>query len=141
MARVTRITVHHTAEVAPMGERGDADVVRAIQRFHQDDRGWADVGYHWLVGRDGRIYEGRAVGVQGAHAGGERNVENLGIALVGDFTNELPSPVQLDLFATFLAEQRRLHGVPASEVLGHRDLAPTECPGSAFYAWFRANLV
>ena len=68
MEGVTRITLHHTAEVPGMGAGGDAEAVRAIQRYHRDTKDWADIGYHWLIGRDGRVYEGRVPSAQGAHA-------------------------------------------------------------------------
>jgi N-acetyl-anhydromuramyl-L-alanine amidase AmpD len=139
MGAVGRITLHHTAEVPGMEGRDDAEVVRAIQRYHRDHLDWADIGYHWLVGRDGRVYEGREAGVQGAHAGGENNRHNLGIALLGEFTDALPPPAQLQAIQALLADRLALHGVPRTEVFGHRDLAPTECPGSMFYGWIKAH--
>ena len=64
MGAVARITLHHTDEHAGMRGRPDAEVVRAIQTYHQGQLGWADIGYHYLVGTDGRIYEGRALSAQ-----------------------------------------------------------------------------
>ena len=51
-----RMAVHYT--VTPSG--GDlAARVRGIQRYHMDNLGWCDIGYHFLVGVDGSIFEGR----------------------------------------------------------------------------------
>ena len=47
--------------------------VRSIQNFHIDDRGWADIGYHFLVGENGKVYEGRGWDRQGAHSPGFNN--------------------------------------------------------------------
>jgi hypothetical protein len=137
MERVTRITVHHTAEVPGVGERSDAELVKGIQRFHQDTRGWADIGYHWIIGRDGRVYEGRALGVQGAHAGGGNNIENLGVSVMGDYTKALPDTKVLRTLTLFLRTEQRRYGVASDQVFGHRDFKATECPGSSLYAWLK----
>ena len=47
--------------------------VKGIQNFHLDDRKWADIGYHFLVGENGKVYEGRGWDRQGAHAPGFNN--------------------------------------------------------------------
>ena len=135
MARVTRITLHHTAEVAGMGTRTDAELMKGIQDFHRNTRGWADIGYHWVIGLDGNVYEGRALNVQGAHAGGGNNLENLGISVIGDFTKALPGSQQLRTTERFLAAQLAAYRVPVTELYGHRDWKPTACPGDALYAW------
>ncbi len=138
MASVRRITLHHTAEVAGMGTRRDADLVKGIQNFHRNSRGWADIGYHWIIGLDGNVYEGRSLEAQGAHAGGGNNVENLGISVIGDFTRTLPAARQLRTTQRFLEAQLAYYGVPIHELHGHRDFKATECPGSTLYAWLAA---
>ena len=137
MARVRRITLHHTAEVAGMGTLRDAPLGKGIQDFHRNKRGWADIGYHWVIGLDGNVYEGRALDVQGAHAGGGNNVENLGISVIGDFTKALPGSKQLRTTERFLAAKLAYYGVPIEELHGHRDFKATECPGSTLYAWLQ----
>ena len=139
MGAITRITLHHTDEHSGMCGRADAEVVRAIQAYHQGTQGWADIGYHYLVGRDGRIYEGRAVTAQGAHAGGANNKNNLGISVIGNFSRALPVPAQLAALRGFLADRKVAYGIRGAAVLGHRDLGNTECPGDALYAWLQKN--
>ncbi len=142
MARITRITVHHTAEIAGMQERGDADLVLGIQNFHRNTRGWADIGYHWVIGRDGKVYEGRKLHVQGAHAGASNNIENLGISVIGDFSAALPPPAALRTLTLFLRAQQKRYGIPSTEVFGHREFKATACPGDALFGWverFRAR--
>ena len=138
MTAVTRITLHHTAEVAGMATRTDAELVKGIQNFHRNTRGWADIGYHWIIGLHGDVYEGRALNVQGAHAGGGNNVGNLGISVIGYFTKALPSSRQMRTTERFLTAQLAHYGVPIAELHGHRDFKPTECPGSTLYAWLQA---
>ena len=135
MERVTRITLHHTAELPSMHSRSDLELVKAVQGFHRNERGWADIGYHYLIGRDGTVFEGRDLKIQGAHAGGGNNVENLGICAIGDFSHALPPQAQLEEIEHFLRDQQRIHVVPNEQLFGHRDFKPTECPGSPLYAW------
>jgi N-acetylmuramoyl-L-alanine amidase len=137
MGRITRITLHHTDEHPGMRGKADGDVVRAIQRYHQETQGWADIGYHYLVGTDGRIYEGRAASVQGAHSGGANNVGNLGVSVIGNFSSHMPSRRQMEALGAFLEDRRAALGLPGAALYGHRDLGSTECPGSALYGWLQ----
>src|SRR5262249_24830334 len=104
---VQTLTVHHTA-----GANSDPDpaaTVRAIYFFHTITRGFGDIGYHLLIDEAGTVYEGRWSGtdrvpvfgpelgpdgrpqmVNAAHVGGF-NSGNIGVALLGDFTNQLPT--------------------------------------------------
>ena len=48
---------------------------------------WSDIGYNFLVGEDGNVYEGRGWSKRGAHAP-TYNAESIGICVIGDFTSE-----------------------------------------------------
>lgn len=138
MPSITRITVHHTHDIPGMTSDSDVNLVRRVERFHMDQRGWAGIGYHYLIGRDGTVYEGRPASIQGAHARGRNNIQNLGIALIGDFDERLPPAVQMAGFERFLDQMRSRYQVPAARVYGHRDFVVTECPGQAMYDWLIA---
>ncbi|RWS18382.1 peptidoglycan recognition protein 2 precursor-like protein, partial [Leptotrombidium deliense] len=65
---VPHVFIHHSAgdfECSSFLQCSES--VRRIQRFHQDDRGWDDIGYNWLIGGDGNVYEGRNWDKEGAH--------------------------------------------------------------------------
>ena len=76
MRNVSRITVHHAAGKPnwTISERDVADSIRKIQRYHQTENGWADIGYHYVIDRAGRVWQGREIKWQGAHAGGSAKV-------------------------------------------------------------------
>ncbi|KAI3353810.1 hypothetical protein L3Q82_005032 [Scortum barcoo] len=59
----------------------------SIQREHMTERGFDDIGYNFLVGGDGTVYEGRGWGVVGAHAK-SNNHDSVGIAFMGNFNSE-----------------------------------------------------
>lgn len=138
MNKVLRITVHHTSEHAGMEGLSDLEVIRRIERYHRGpEKRWAAIGYHYLVGKDGKIYEGRPVRYQGAHVSAN-NENNLGISVIGDGHAHLPSPKQLAALSAFLDDQRSRFAVAKSSVFGHRDLKPTICPGDMLHAWVKA---
>lgn len=140
LGTIELVVVHHTA----LGRRdrpgGDpAAALRAIQDLHMDANGWDDIAYHLLVDRSGVVYEGRAGGVGhpvvGAHTHGY-NRRSAGIALIGDFAVERPSPAALTGLATAIALELGPPGLraDAKTVRGHGELAATECPGAALSA-------
>lgn len=134
MNGVTRITVHHTGEYAAWADISDVEVVTRIDRYHREDRRWSAIGYHYLVGKDGRIYEGRPAKYQGAHTL-SANENNLGISVIGDFQQRLPTAAQLAALSSFLDDQRSRYRVAKTRIYGHRDLHKSICPGNALYAW------
>jgi len=136
MNGVQRLTVHHTGEYAGMADLPELEVLRRIERYHRNERGWCAIGYHFIVGKDGRVYEGRPVKYQGAHVR-SNNPHNIGISVAGDFMKKPPNTQQLRALSAFLDEGQRKYRVPMARVAGHRDLNPSLCPGDALYAWLQ----
>ena len=135
MRGVKRLTVHHTGEHLSASGLSDQAVMRKIERYHVEQLGWAAIGYHFLIGRNGVIFEGRPLAWRGAHCGGANNQHNVGVTIIGYWEDRLPSAQQLSSLEKFLDQLREKHGIPMHECYGHRDWKPTLCPGSALYAW------
>ena len=57
--------------------------------------GWSDIGYNYLIGEDGNIYEGRGPYRSGAHCV-NWNSKTLGFSIMGDFSNTLPNQKAID---------------------------------------------
>jgi len=135
MTPIWRITVHHTATRLPGNTASvAADAINAFQRQHQEQEGWADIGYHFLIDPSGRIWEGRPLTYQGAHAGSpELNVGNIGIALIGDFTVQQPSAAQKKALVDLLDSLCAKYNVEHGRVYTHQEIrdTSTECPGPA----------
>ena len=130
---LVRLTVHHTA--ALLEDNRDAPrFLRGHQRFHQDDREWIDLAYHYAVDRAGNIYEGRPaewVGDTGT------NYDPTGHFLVvaeGDFDRQALPEAQLSALADVLAWGAAEFGIAVGTLSGHRDWASTSCPGDALYS-------
>ena len=131
------ITVHHSVFTS----EGDSlaaslDTVQRIQRVHMDNEDYADIGYHYLIDRQGRVIEGRSLRWQGAHAGGSNNVGNVGICLLGNFEVERPTAAALRSLERLIVELQRELRIPRRNVRPHRDWKETECPGRHLMPWF-----
>ncbi|XP_053134939.1 peptidoglycan recognition protein 3-like [Hemicordylus capensis] len=63
---------------------------RNVQDYHMATKGWCDIGYSFLIGEDGYVYEGRGWRSEGAHTYGYNDL-SLGIAFIGTFTERSPN--------------------------------------------------
>lgn len=121
------LVVHHSV----IYEATDLATVREVQRFHQETRGWADVGYHFLIGKSGTIYEGRDWGVRGTHVGGY-NTGSLGVCLLGNFMHQTVTQAQRDAATALVvwASER----LQLTHIAGHRHFNDgTVCPGDDLF--------
>ncbi len=130
-----RFTQHHTAgrRIETL-EDGLAEM-RFIQDFHQNGRGWQDIGYHFCVDDAGRIYEGVPPDFRGTHTGGA-NTGNIGISLFGnyDIAGQYPTPASLESLVAVWSWLAFEYGVNPDMLLGHRDYTSTACPGDNLYS-------
>lgn len=124
MRPLNRIILHSTA--TPEGR----DVtVEEIRNWHLD-RGWADIGYHYVIYRNGAIKLGRPLSEQGAHTLGH-NEDSIGVVYVGGTdksgnakdTRTLQQRISMRLLIAYLKAR---HGIKT--VLGHKQCSHTECP-------------
>lgn len=120
MREIRRIIFHHSA--SPV-----STTLEKIREWHVG-RGWSDIGYHFVIERHGLIRHGRSVEKVGAHAEGA-NEDSIGVCITGDNTSDTQGwhMDQID------AAQRLVDAIlllwPEAEILGHRDIKATECPG------------
>ena len=124
------IVVHH------IGMPNNDDVsAETVHQWHLNN-GWAGIGYHFLIRKDGTIEEGRPLGTVGAHVYGE-NRHTVGINLAGNFELAVPTDAQQHAAAHLIAALCTIYQLdPAwqNTVKGHRDLGATVCPGRYLYA-------
>jgi len=111
--------------------------VRGIQNYHMDSNGWSDIGYSFLIGEDGRIYEGRGWGVVGAHTLNYNTVAH-GFCIMGDFMDHSPNTPSLEATQNIIECGVELgYTIRDYELFGHRDGRCTTCPGDYLYAIIR----
>jgi N-acetylmuramoyl-L-alanine amidase len=106
-----------------------------IQQMHLGF-GWDGIGYHYVIGRDGKCEAGRPEYWQGAHVKGV-NDQSLGVCLIGrtHFT-----AAQLTCLETLLRQWQMRY--PGAVILGHRDAAdtPKTCPNFDVAAWWQDRM-
>lgn len=104
-----------------------------MQTYHMESQNWDDIGYNFLVGGDGDVYEGRGWDKQGAHTKGF-NAGSIGIAYIGTFNKKLPNDRQLLAGFLLMNEGVKLGKLtPDYKIYAHRQLIASESPGAAFY--------
>lgn len=105
--------------------------VADVRAWHKQ-RGWSDIGYHYVVYRDGRIMLGRPVGQVGAHVEGH-NTGTVGASYIGGLTKDRKAakdtrtPAQRAAM-TWLTQQLRAKFPAISKVTGHNQYAAKACP-------------
>lgn len=110
--------------------------MRAMQQFHQEDRGWSDIGYSFVVGSDGYVYEGVGWTFVGRHTRGQNSV-GFGVSIIGNYTAVLPSRHSMELVRRRLAQCAVDGGrlVADFTIKGHRQMVNyTTCPGNALFS-------
>jgi hypothetical protein len=128
------LIVHHTATPR------DSTTFEAVKRYHMQELGWEDIGYHFFITGDGSLNLGRPVNYVGSHcSAGSMNFKSLGICLAGNFEIEQPSTGQLKALEGILGELRIKYQVPIDNILGHCEApgAQTLCPGKNLLDWLK----
>lgn len=115
-----RIILHHAAAVTC--------TARQIHQWHLAN-GWAGIGYHFFVRKDGRVYRGRPEDTVGAHAG-NNNYDSIGICFEGSFDREQMPEVQRKAGAELVAYLKQKYNI--TTVQRHKDVNATGCPGGSF---------
>src|SRR5262245_42541229 len=136
MGRIFRITVHHSAmlfrDTSPATAAGQ---LRVIQKNHMQDpdRRYGDIGYHFLIDPAGRVWEGRDLKWQGAHAPSGNNKGNIGICVLGNFIRgrdgQRPTATELRALEDLIQKLSQRYGIGSDQIFCHSDFVKTECPG------------
>ncbi|WP_424399001.1 N-acetylmuramoyl-L-alanine amidase [Mycobacterium uberis] len=153
--------VHHTAGSNDYSPLESTEIVKAIYTYHSKTLGWCDIAYNALVDKYGQVFEGSAGGltkaVEAFHTGGF-NRSTWGVAMIGNFDDVAPTPIQIRTVGRLLGWRLGLDGVdpkgmvalesagshytlfPAGAtatlpaIFTHRDVSNTDCPGNIAYA-------
>ncbi|XP_049962046.1 uncharacterized protein LOC126482114 [Schistocerca serialis cubense] len=128
------VIINHTASLSSETPALNMILLRRIQLMHMEGQGWFDIAYNFLVGMDGVVYEGRGWGIVGSHTK-NYNAASVGVAFIGHFMQELPSPEAVASLWRLLEQGVRLgHLSPDYRILGYCQCRPSESPGRAFFS-------
>lgn len=137
MRKINDLIVHCAATYDTM-DIGAAE----IRRVHVEENGWRDIGYHYVIRRDGTIEKGRDDSVVGAHVK-NHNAHSIGVCLVGGLSKQNGKTIEV---ANYTPEQySSLHSLllklhceyPEADLHGHQDYANKFCPGFDVRSWWK----
>lgn len=113
------------------------DILRQIEDFHMDVRGWRAIAYNFLVGHKGAKAEGRGWLHEGGATGFPFDDYSISICAVGNYHGvHKVTPELVTAYAEVIAAGiRNGHLLPLNEleILGHRDVYATACPGDELH--------
>jgi len=130
---IQRITIHHTA--TPQSKNTPASL-RGMQRYHQQEKGWADIAYHYLIAADGKIYEGRNAAYIGSSSTDYPLDNNLMIALIGNFEKYPASAQALSALKNLVLNRLANYQLEPAVVYTHGEQVDTLCPGRYLKNWY-----
>lgn len=133
----TSIVIHHTAS-----ETGSVESIDTAHRARRDADGnpWKGIGYHFLIGNGHGMKDGEIAPtfrwkdqIDGAHAGNaEYNQNGIGICLVGNFEEGVPTDAQIQAVRRLITGLRKRCRIEVSGIVRHQDVRATACPGKLF---------
>lgn len=114
--------------------------VREIRQWHKE-QGWLDVGYHFVIRRDGTVEQGREESAVGAHAKGH-NSTSVSVCLVGGVDDSGKheanfTPDQMQSLRTLLTEL--LAKYEGAALRAHHDVAAKACPSFNLQHWWKTD--
>lgn len=122
------IVIHHT---------GGNDIDASAEQIHgwHLNNGWAGIGYHYVIRKDGTIERGRPEWAIGSHAYGE-NSHTIGIHVSGEFDGAEPTEAQIESLCALIDDISKRYGIPieSESIVGHGELMATSCPGKNLQA-------
>lgn len=131
---VHKVIIAHTATEECTTQSACIYRVRFIQDRHIGAENFGDIGYNFLIGGDGNVYEGRGWLKVGAFLRGQ-NSKSEGIAFIGDYRHISPTKAQMEMLDALLANGTKSgHLTPDFRLHGACQLQATESPGVLLYA-------
>lgn len=142
MRHIDEIIIHCTATRPDWWTGTSAEVKTNEVRNWHTSKGWSDIGYHYLIDRDGTVVTGRPLDRTGAHVKGH-NTGTVGISLFGGFGGsagdsfadnftEDQERALLDLIAKLKADHPSI-----TKISGHNQYAAKACPCFSVPAWLK----
>ena len=135
MRIINKIIVHSSAT-----HEGKDFQPADIEKWHLE-RGFKEIGYHYVITLDGVIHTGRKITKAGAHCLGQ-NATSIGICYIGGVSSKYlkpkntMTPEQEQSLYNFINMLKEKYNIADSEIYGHKDFAKTACPSFDVKRWY-----
>ncbi|XP_069358353.1 peptidoglycan recognition protein-like [Maniola hyperantus] len=134
---VDLVIIQHSVTAGCSTDAACEDLVRNIQDYHMEQLKFWDIGMSFMVGGNGKVYEGNGWLRVGAHTFGY-NRRSIGISFLGNYNNDEPKPEQLEAVKNLIkCGVEKGHLSPDYHLVGHKQLISTESPGRKLYREIR----
>lgn len=133
LSQVNFLVIHHTSTP-------DTQTPKEIAQSHINNNGWAGIGYHFLIDKQGLVYYVGDISTARANVA-NLNEQVVGIGLIGNFSTQAPSDEQLESthkLCEFFLNYPALPNLTSWDcVKGHKELPnqTTNCPGESWDLW------
>lgn len=116
------LVIHHSQR--------DKDCMEFIKVRHKQKRGWEDIGYHYIIEKNGNLKKGRDEKFMGAHVKGY-NQNSISICLIGNLDENSSTKKQFKTLIKFLKKKMKKYDIPNERIVGHREFPNVKktCPG------------
>ena len=119
LGRIKMIVVHHSAT--------DSGTPQAYANYHVNTRDWPGIGYHYVIQKDGTIFQTNELDTISYHTGGQ-NTHSIGVCLTGNYDKQKPPAIQIQKCGELIAAIRQQFSQDL-RIKGHRDFSNKSCPG------------
>lgn len=127
LADIQRIILHHTVTPSTFTPQRLAEIF--VENLNRPS-----ISYHYCVTSNGEIFQTLALDIASEHAG-DHSVNSIGVALIGDFSEEAPPATQLEAIAFLLSDLLKQFNLTIDDIIGNSEVSATESPGATWPSW------
>ncbi|MEO0338111.1 MAG: peptidoglycan recognition family protein [Bacteroidota bacterium] len=120
LEQIDQIVIHHSATTSGSPE--------SYARHHVENNGWPGIGYHFVIQKDGEVFQTNELDTISYHVSGQ-NTNSIGICLTGHYDKQQPPTIQLQKCAQLVVALRQKF-LRHLDIKGHRDFSTKTCPGN-----------
>lgn len=132
----TYLTFHHEGTNKALTEDHDfAKALRGLQKYGWEQKGWADIPYHYLVDVNGKIYEARDVTKVGDTNTKYDPSGHVLVCVMGNYELQAANMAQLTALVELMAWISDKYNIDPATLRGHLEYASTACPGKYLYPY------
>ena len=121
LSKINRVVIHHSDTTS--------GTPQSYALYHINKNKWPGIGYHFVIQKDGTIYQTQHLSTVSYHTSGE-NTRSIGICLTGDYDTQTPPEVQIAACVKLIRWLENKELKRSLHISGHNEYSTKSCPGS-----------